>query len=145
MIRRPPRSPLFPYTTLFRSPPTAKEMGRPIPPTAYGVPSRFEGHVARRRTDVFVNRQNWSDWSMTPLQHQHGIVTPNGLIFERHHAGVPDIDPSTHKLAIHGMVKQPLRFTMNDLLRYPAVSKFHFLECSGNTLADWTKAASTTG
>src|SRR5213593_2350827 len=53
-------------------PPTAKEMGRPIPPTAYGVPSRFEGHVARRRTDVFVNRQNWSDWSMTPLQHQHG-------------------------------------------------------------------------
>jgi len=125
-------------------PPTAKEMGRPIPPTAYGVPSRFEGHVARRRTDVFVNRQNWSDWSMTPLQHQHGIVTPTGLIFERHHAGVPDIDPSTHKLAIHGMVKQPLRFTMNDLLRYPAVSKFHFLECSGNTLADWTKAASTT-
>src|SRR5437773_12446358 len=92
-------------------------MGRPIPPTAYGVPSRFEGHVARRRTDVFVNRQNWSDWSMTPLQHQHGIVTPNGLIFERHHAGVPDIDPSTHKLAIHGMVKQPLRFTMNDLLQ----------------------------
>src|SRR5256712_10219968 len=97
-------------------PPTAKEMGRPIPPTAYGVPSRFEGHVARRRTDVFVNRQNWSDWSMTPLQHQHGIVTPTGLIFERHHAGVPDIDPSTHKLAIHGMVKQPLRFTMNAAL-----------------------------
>src|SRR5207247_37603 len=125
-------------------PPTARGMGRPIPPTASGVPSRFEGHVARRRTDVFVNRQNWSDWSMTPLQHQHGIVTPNGLIFERHHAGVPDVDPSTHKLAIHGMVKQPLRFTMNDLLRYPAVSKFHFLECSGNTLADWTKAASTT-
>src|SRR2546422_10566589 len=97
MIRRPPRSPLFPYTTLFRSPPTAKEMGRPIPPTAYGVPSRFEGHVARRRTDVFVNRQNWSDWSMTPLQHQHGIVTPNGLIFERHHAGVPDIDPRSEE------------------------------------------------
>src|SRR5207244_1591806 len=125
-------------------PPTAQQPGRPIPATGYGVPSKFENHVARRRTDVFVNRQNWSDWSMTPLQHQHGIVTPNGLIFERHHAGVPDIDPSTHRLAIHGMVKQPLLFTMNDLLRYPAVSKFHFLECSGNTLADWTKAASTT-
>ena len=48
----------------------------------------------RRRTDVFVNRQNWSDWSMTPLQHQYGIVTPNGLIYERHHAGTPDIDPA---------------------------------------------------
>src|SRR5213594_3006895 len=125
-------------------PPTAQQPGRPIPATGYGVPSKFENHVARRRTDVFVNRQNWSDWSMTPLQHQHGIVTPNGLIFERHHAGIPDIDPATHKLVIHGMVKQPLLFSMDDLLRYPSVSKFHFMECSGNTLADWTKAASTT-
>ncbi len=125
-------------------PPTAQQPGRPIPATGYGVPSKFENHVARRRTDVFVNRQNWSDWSMTPLQHQHGIVTPNGLIFERHHAGIPDIDPATHKLVIHGMVKQPLVFSMDDLLRYPSVSKFYFMECSGNTLTDWTKAASTT-
>ena len=125
-------------------PPTAQQPGRPIPATGYGVPSKFENHVARRRTDVFVNRQNWSDWSMTPLQHQHGIVTPNGLIFERHHAGIPDIDPATHKLVIHGMVKQPLVLSMDDLLRYPSVSKFYFMECSGNTLADWTKAASTT-
>jgi sulfane dehydrogenase subunit SoxC len=125
-------------------PPSTQRMGRPIPATAYGVPSKFESQVVRRRSDVLVNRQNWSDWSMTPLQDQHGIVTPNGLIFERHHAGVPDIDPATHRLAIHGMVKQPLIFTMNDLLRYPSVSKFHFLECSGNTLTDWTKAASTT-
>ena len=125
-------------------PPTAQQPGRPIPATGYGVPSKFENHVARRRTEVFVNRQNWSDWSMTPLQHQHGVVTPNGLIFERHHAGIPDIDPATHKLVIHGMVKQPLVFSMDDLLRYPSVSKFYFMECSGNTLADWTKAASTT-
>jgi sulfane dehydrogenase subunit SoxC len=95
-------------------PPTAQQPGRPIPATAYGMPSKFESHVARRRTDVFVNRQNWSDWSMTPLQHQHGIVTPTGLIFERHHAGIPDIDPATHKLVIHGLVKQPLVFTMSD-------------------------------
>ena len=81
---------------------------------------------------------------MTPLQHQHGIVTPNGLIYERHHNGTPDIDPKTHKLVIHGMVKQPLVFTMDDLMRYPAVSKFYFMECSGNGLTDWLKVASTT-
>ncbi len=45
---------------------------------------------------------------MTPLQGQQGIVTPNGVIFERHHAGTPDIDPATHRLVIHGMVRQPL-------------------------------------
>ncbi len=50
------------------------EMGRPIDATAYGMPSKFEKNVVRRRTDVFVNRQNWSDWSMTPLQDQLGII-----------------------------------------------------------------------
>jgi sulfane dehydrogenase subunit SoxC len=119
------------------------EMGRIIEPTAYGMPSKFESQVARRRSDVLVNKQNWSDWSMTPLQHQLGIVTPNGLFFERHHAGVPDIDPDKHQLVIHGLVKQPLKFSMSDLMRYPSVSKFYFLECSGNGLTDWTKAAST--
>ena len=125
-------------------PATEHEMGKPIAPADYGMPSKFEKNVARRRSDILVNRQNWSDWSMTPLQDQLGITTPNGLIYERHHAGTPDIDPATHKLVIHGMVRQPLVFTMDDLMRYPAVSRFQFLECSGNGLTDWLKNASTT-
>ncbi|HUF81447.1 MAG TPA: sulfite dehydrogenase [Burkholderiales bacterium] len=125
-------------------PQTAQEPGRPIEPSAYGVPSKYEAHVVRRRSDVLKNRQNLSDWSMTPLQHQPGIITPNGLVFERHHAGTPDIDPKMHRLVIHGMVKQPLQFTMDDLVRYPSVSRFYFHECSGNGLTDWLKPASTT-
>lgn len=125
-------------------PDSNKSLGRAIPATDYGMPSQFEKHVVRRRTDVFVNRQNWSDWSMTPLQYQPGIITPNGLIFERHHAGIPDIDPAKHRLVIHGMVKQPLMFSMDDLVRYPSVSRFHFHECSGNGLTDWLKPVSKT-
>jgi sulfane dehydrogenase subunit SoxC len=125
-------------------PESNKAMGKGIPATEYGMPSKFEKHVVRRRTDVFVNRQNWSDWSMTPLQYQPGIITPNGLIYERHHAGTPDIDPDKHHLVIHGMVKQPLMFTMSDLVRYPSVSRFYFMECSGNGLTDWLKPASKT-
>src|SRR6185503_17574008 len=89
-------------------PSTNREPGRIIDEAAYGMPSKFEGHVKRRRTDVLKNRQNLSDWSMTPLQHQPGIITPNGLVYERHHAGTPDIDPKAHRLVIHGLVKQPL-------------------------------------
>ena len=125
-------------------PQSNRTLGKPIPPTEYGVPSAYEKHVVRRRTDVFVNRQNWSDWSMSPLQHQPGIITPNGVIFERHHAGTPNINPDTHRLVIHGLVKQPLMFTMDDLVRYPSVSRFHFIECSGNGLTDWLKPASKT-
>src|SRR6266446_3528877 len=57
-------------------PPTNREPGRVIDETAYGMPSKYESHVMRRRTDVLKNRQNLSDWSMTPLQHQPGIITP---------------------------------------------------------------------
>lgn len=125
-------------------PASNKAPGRTIPESEYGMPSKFEAHVKRRRTDVFVNRQNWSDWSMTPLQFQPGTITPNGLIYERHHAGVPDIDPDEHRFAIHGMVRQPLVFTMSDLMRYPSVTRFYFMECSGNGLTDWLKVASKT-
>jgi len=125
-------------------PKSNQEMGRIIEPKAYGMPSKYEAHVTRNRTDVFVNKQNWSDWSMTPLQHQKGIVTPNGLFYERHHAGTPDIDPDQHTLVIHGMVRQPLKFSMSDLMRYPSMSKFYFMECSGNGLTDWKAVKSTT-
>jgi sulfane dehydrogenase subunit SoxC len=119
-------------------------LGRALPETEYGMPSRYEAHVRRRRTDVLVNRQNFSDWSMTPLHQQHGTLTPNGLIYERHHSGVPDIDPQQHRFAIHGMVRKPLLFTMADLMKYPSVTRFHFMECSGNGLTDWLKASSKT-
>ncbi len=119
-------------------------LGRAIPESEYGMPSRFESRVKRRRSDVLVNKQNLSDWSMTPLHQQHGTITPNGLFYERHHSGVPDIDPQAHRFAIHGMVRQPLLFTMDDLIKYPSVSRFHFMECSGNGLTDWLKASSKT-
>lgn len=125
-------------------PESSRTMGEPIPETGYGLPVEFEAHVKRRRSDVLVNKQNLSDWSMTPLQHQTGIITPNGLFFERHHNGVVRIDPDKHRLVIHGLVKQPLVFSMNDLMRYPSVSRFHFMECSGNTLTDWGKGQATT-
>ena len=71
--------------------------------------------------------------SRTPLEALEGMITPSGLHFERHHNGVPAIDPAQHQLLIHGMVARPLIFTVASLLRYPMVSRIHFLECSGNS------------
>ncbi len=76
--------------------------------------------------------------SRTPLESLEGIITPNGLHFERHHNGVPDIDPEQHKLLVHGLVARPLFFTMAALLRYPLVSRIQFLECSGNSAGTLT-------
>ena len=112
-----------------------KSQGQPILSPAYGVPSKFEDQVVRRPTDLTPT--DLSSWSFTPLQDLHGIITPNGLVFERHHGGVPAIDPDQHRLMIHGLVDRPLIFTMDDLMRFPAVSWLRFLECSGNTLTEW--------
>jgi sulfane dehydrogenase subunit SoxC len=74
--------------------------------------------------------------SGTPLHELHGTLTPSDLHFERHHAGVPNIDPARHELLIHGLVDRPLKLSLSDLLRFPAVSRICFLECSGNLRID---------
>lgn len=61
-----------------------------------------------------------------------GSVTPTDLHFERHHSGVPTIDPTKYALLIHGMVERPMVFTIDDLKRFPSISSIHFLECSGH-------------
>ena len=100
----------------------------------YGLPSRFEANVVRRyRHGLPEPETRLSSFSLTPLQDLSGIITPNGLHYERHHAGTPTIDPLEHRLIVHGMVEKPLIFTMEEVTRFPSVSRVCFLECSGNT------------
>jgi sulfane dehydrogenase subunit SoxC len=40
-------------------------------------------------------------------------------------------------------VRQPLIFTLDDICRFPCVSRIHFLECSGNTSQGWTARPAT--
>jgi len=110
--------------------------GAPILSPPYGVPSPFEAGVVRRRRSRSPTATAAS--SSTPLQDLHGIITPNGLHFERHHAGVPAIDPAQHRLMVHGLVERPLIFGMDELMRFPSVSRLHFIECSGNSA--WAQA-----
>jgi sulfane dehydrogenase subunit SoxC len=70
--------------------------------------------------------------SLTPLQDLDGIITPSDLHFERHHGGVPAIDPAQYSLLIHGMVDRPMVFTLPDLRRFPGTSMIRMMECSGN-------------
>lgn len=70
--------------------------------------------------------------SRTPLQDLHGTITPSDLHYERHHGGVAVVDPVAYRLTVHGMVDRPLTFTLQDLKRFPAVTRTCFLECSGN-------------
>ena len=109
--------------------PWSLEKGLPVPP--YQVPSRFEKNVVRTLSNP--NNEFRTSHARTPHQLLQGAITPNGLFFSICHSALPDIDPAQHKLVIHGLVKQPLVYTLDSLSRYPMVTRTHFLECSGNS------------
>src|SRR5437870_678597 len=103
----------------------------PADPTKVrGKPSRALGQ--RAPTEKPQRQPRGATSSGTPHQDLYGTITPADLHFERHHGGVPEIDPKAYSLLIHGMVERPMVFTLGDLKRFPAVSRVHFLECSGN-------------
>lgn len=113
-----------------------KEQGRPVAGDGgYGSRSQFETEVRWR----YPTPNEHTSWSMTPLDHMLGNLTPSGLHFERHHGGIPTIDPNRHLLFVHGLVDGPRKFTMADLKRFPSVTRRHFIECSGNGLTEWNK------
>jgi sulfane dehydrogenase subunit SoxC len=106
----------------------------------YGKPSKFESNVQRRQSPG-LTQTNQASVSFAPLQSLFGIVTPSGLHFERHHQGWWDIDPSKHRLMINGMVKASKVFTLDEIMRLPSISRFHFIECGANTAVDWGNVA----
>ncbi len=117
-------------------PDPTKEQGRAVAADGgYGSRSQFETEVRMR----FPTANENTSWSFTPLDKSLGNLTPSGLHFERHHGGIPTIDPAKHMLYVHGMVDGPRKFTMADLKRFPSVTRKHFIECSGNGLTEWNK------
>ncbi|MBL4646130.1 MAG: sulfite dehydrogenase [Rhizobiales bacterium] len=111
-------------------------LGEGVDARPYGTPSSFEEHVVRRSVP-WLTADPVSSINFTPIHELDGIITPNGVCFERHHSGIAEIDPSQHRLMIHGMVDKPLVFTMEDLMRFPRENHAYFLECAANTGMEW--------
>src|SRR3979411_1093072 len=105
------------------------EIGAAIPP--YDRPAKYEKNVVRTLTNP--KNEPRTSQARTPHHLLNGTITPNGLHFVVSRTGFPDIDPDKHRLAIHGLVRQPLVFTLDALARYPMVSRIGFVECGGNS------------
>lgn len=117
----------------------ARYLGDGVDKRPYGSPSTFEKHIVRRDVS-WLTASPQSSVNFTPLHELDGIITPSGLCFERHHSGLAEIDPSKHRLMIHGLVERPLVFTMDDIKRMPRVNKILFLECAANSGMEWRGA-----
>ena len=120
--------------------PHAQALGQPVAAQAYGMPSKYEVGLQRRESPG-LTRVSQASVSFCPLQGLFGIITPSGLHFERHHQGWWDLDPSQHRLMINGLVKLPLVFTVDEIMRLTPVSRVHFIECGANTAMEWGNVA----
>ena len=109
-----------------------REPGSPM--RSYGEPSPFE-KAARKNSRP--GQMSGTGSTLTPLESLYGIITPSALHYERHHSGVPAIDPEKHELLLHGLVEKPLVFKMEEIKRFPSVSHIYFLECSGGGAGEY--------
>ena len=129
---------------ILELPEHSRNLGLPVATDGYGKPSKYEANVQRRQSPG-LTQTTQASVSFAPLQSLFGIVTPSGLHFERHHQGWWDIDPSRHRLMLNGsdesMLKKPMVFTLDELMRLPSVSRFHFIECGANTGMEWGNVA----
>jgi sulfane dehydrogenase subunit SoxC len=103
-----------------------------LPPDPSKVPGVPPGGVGTRSTFETLAKVSSDTSSRTPLQDLFGSITPSDLHYERHHAGVPAIDPHRYELLVHSLVERSMVFTLDDLKRFPSVTRICFIECSGN-------------
>jgi sulfane dehydrogenase subunit SoxC len=125
---------------ILELPEHSRALGQPVAARGYGLPSQHEKNLQRRESPG-LTRVGAASVSFAPLQGLFGIITPNGLHFERHHQGWWDIDPARHRLMVMGLVREAKVYTMDDLMRLPAVSRMHFIECGANTGMEWGNVA----
>ena len=129
---------------ILNLPAHTKGLGQAVAARPYGLPSEFEKNLQRRESPG-LTRVGAASVSFSPLQSMFGIITPSGLHFERHHQGWWDIDPTQHRLMVNGsdpaMLKRPMVFDMDDIMRLPSMSRMCFIECGANTAMEWSNTA----
>ena len=116
-----------------------RSLGDGVAVRKYGRPSKHEARVVRRDVE-WLTATPQSSVSFTPLHELDGAITPNGLCFERHHAGIAEVDPADYRLMLHGLVDKPLIFTLDDIKRMPRVNRAYFCECAANSGMEWRGA-----
>lgn len=103
----------------------------------YGMPAPHEIKRVHRTIFPVAKGRTMKPGGLTPHHLLHGTMTPSGLHFELNHQGIPDIDPDRHELVIHGMVRHPMKYTVQNLENYATVTRQYYLECAGNSAALW--------
>lgn len=122
---------------IMHHPEWGQKWGDPVTKNRYGIPSAYEHNNTRRNTKLLASGNFRASIAVTPIHESEGIITPNGLFFSRSHGGTAHINPKEYRLMIHGLVEKPIVLTLDQLKRYPSVTRTHFIECPANGGQEW--------
>ncbi len=94
-----------------------------------------------KHSGILVRQEDPFNAGPAPELLRRGFITPNELFFVRNHGAVPEVDPASWRLAIGGLVKRPLRFSLEELRRLPKATVTATLQCAGNRRVELTRVA----
>ena len=114
-----------------------QKLGDPVTKNRYGIPSAYEHNNTRRNTKLLASGNFQASIAVCPIHESEGIITPNGLFFSRCHGGTAHVDPTEFRLMIHGEMEKDLILNLEELKRYPRVTRTHFIECPANGGQEW--------
>jgi len=124
---------------IMHHPKWGQSWGDPVTKNRYGIPSAYEHNNVRRNTKLLASGNYRASIAVAPIHESEGIITPNGLFFSRSHGGTAHVDPKEFRLMINGLVEKPIVLTLDQLKRYPKVTRTHFIECPANGGQEWRK------
>src|SRR5260221_1127546 len=80
-----------------------------------------------------IVRNDWPEhWETSLAALGRAWLTPTDVFFVRSHFGPPDLDASSCRLQIAGLVETPLTLTLAELRGMPTADAAITLECAGN-------------
>ena len=124
---------------IMHHPKWGQSWGDPVTKNLYGIPSAYEHNNTRRYTGLLASGNFRASIAVTPIHESEGIITPNGLFFSRCHGGTAHIDPNEFRLMINGLVDKEIVLTLDQLKKYPRVTRTHFIECPANGGQEWRR------
>jgi len=122
---------------IMHHPKWGQKLGDPVTKNRYGIPSAYEHNNIRRNTKLLASGNFQASIAVCPIHESEGIITPNGLFFSRSHGGTAHIDPNEYRFMINGLVEKEIVMTLDELKRYPSVTRTHFIECPANGGQEW--------
>jgi DMSO/TMAO reductase YedYZ molybdopterin-dependent catalytic subunit len=100
----------------------------------WALPALAQGETLVPFTDVPANANFTpaADRRLLDIRRIEGPFTPKDQFFTTQHYGHPDVDPSTFRLKISGLVDRPKSLSLEELRKMGNAELIAGFECSGN-------------